>query len=103
VNIVSRRTLAADHPAFAGHFEGRPVAPGALLLAEVLEAALKEPALAAALGPAPTLVSAKFLAPVGPGSELAIHLRLDATSLFFDVMCGEVTVAKGQFARGDTP
>jgi 3-hydroxyacyl-[acyl-carrier-protein] dehydratase len=30
--------VAADHPAFAGHFPGFPVLPGAILLDEALEA-----------------------------------------------------------------
>ena len=35
--------IAADHPAFAGHFPGRPLLPGVALLSEVLEAVLAEP------------------------------------------------------------
>jgi 3-hydroxymyristoyl/3-hydroxydecanoyl-(acyl carrier protein) dehydratase len=42
--------IAADHPAFAGHFPGRPLLPGVALLSEVLEAVLAEPALAASVG-----------------------------------------------------
>ena len=37
----SGSTIAADHPAFAGHFPGRPLLPGVALLAEVLEAAAR--------------------------------------------------------------
>lgn len=92
--------VAQDHPAFAGHFPGRPVLPGAVLLAEVLEAILAAPALAGTLGATPTLTAAKFLSPVGPDSELAIHLRLEVRGLCFDVACHGVPVAKGQFVRG---
>src|SRR6185369_8215966 len=56
------REIPADHPAFAGHFPGAPLLPGAALLAEVIEAALSLPTLAQHLGPSPGVASAKFLA-----------------------------------------
>jgi 3-hydroxymyristoyl/3-hydroxydecanoyl-(acyl carrier protein) dehydratase len=99
-DVTLERQVASDHPVFAGHFPGRPVLPGVVLLAEVLEAILAAPALAGALGPMPTMTAAKFLSPVGPGSELAIQLRLDARGLCFDVACHGVPVATGRFARG---
>lgn len=59
--------IPADHPAFAGHFPGRPIVPGVLLLAEVIEA------VTAQGGVAPMqLGTVKFLAPVGPDAELRI-------------------------------
>lgn len=95
------RRVAADHPAFAGHFPGRPVLPGVVLLAEVLEAVQAEPALRAAVGPRPTLSMAKFLAPVGPDSTLEIVLQLGPRALAFEVCCGGLPVARGQFALAE--
>ena len=101
--IAATRTLeiGADHPAFDGHFPGRPVLPGVALLAEVLEAAVREPRLGLAIGSAPRLSVVKFLAPVGPGASLLISFRLAARSLDWQVHEGSRPVAAGQIARAD--
>ncbi len=53
-----------DHPTARGHFPGRPVVPGALLLDEVA---------AALAGPGPlTFRAVKFLAPVAHGVPLEL-------------------------------
>ena len=102
-SVVATRKLeiAADHPAFDGHFPGQPVLPGVALLAEVLEAALREPALAAGIGSEPRLAVVKFLAPVGPGAALLIDFRLGARMLEWRVREGARDVASGQVARAD--
>jgi len=99
---VSRRVeIAADHPAFEGHFPGQPLLPGVAILAEVLEAAHADTTLAACIGPAPLLGVAKFLAAVRPGATLAIDFRLGATALAWTVRNGEQVAASGQFGRVD--
>jgi 3-hydroxymyristoyl/3-hydroxydecanoyl-(acyl carrier protein) dehydratase len=100
--VASRQVeIAADHPAFDGHFPGQPVLPGVALLAEVLEAALGEPTLAACVGSAPRLAVVKFLAPVGPGAALVIDFRLGARALEWRVGDGSRDVASGQITRAD--
>ena len=88
-------TVAHDHPAFAGHFPGRPLLPGAALLSLVVRA------LQGRLGAAPCIDNAKFLAPVGPGAQLRLALRDQAggQAVAFEVWQGAHIVARG-VARG---
>lgn len=90
-------SIPADHPAFDGHFPGQPLLPGVALLAEVLEAVLREPALAALVGTAPRIGAAKFLAPVRPGAQLALQLEASARGVRFELREGERVAASGQF------
>ncbi|WPG34916.1 AMP-binding protein [Variovorax sp. EBFNA2] len=98
--VQMAHTVPVDHPAFAGHFPGQPLVPGALLLAEVMEVVRRVPALSARLGPSPTLAAAKFLAPVRPGSTLSIELQPEAGTgrgVRFDVRCDGVVAVTGRW------
>ena len=92
-------SVATGHPAFAGHFPGRPIVPGVVLLSEVLEAVLADVELAALVGRAPRLGVVKFLAPVGPGAALDLRFEPTATSLRFEVTHAGRPVASGHFER----
>lgn len=87
------RVVPPDHPAFAGHFPGRPILPGVVLLAwalEALEAATGRPAAAC------QVASAKFLRPVGPGTALTLRHTLQPSGAWrFDVLAGTDPVATG--------
>jgi 3-hydroxyacyl-[acyl-carrier-protein] dehydratase len=92
-----RLAIAVDHPAFDGHFPGRPLLPGVALLAEVLEALLDDAASACRLGPEPRLGAAKFLAPVLPGARLELRFGDGVQTLRFEVHEGTRLVASGHF------
>lgn len=94
---VLNLVIAADHPAFAGHFPGQPLLPGVSLLAEVLEAVLDAPELAAAIGPVPRIGAAKFLAPVRPGAHLTLQLEHGPRGVRFEVREGARVAASGNF------
>lgn len=75
---TSTWVVPPDHPAFAGHFPGRPIVPGVVLLDHLL----------ARIGSPCDIASAKFLRPVGPGETVGFawqeqgsgNLRFDITS-----------------------
>ena len=91
--------IAADHPAFAGHFPGRPVLPGVVILSLVMQALDARPALRETLGATPIINSAKFLAPVGPGDRLRVALHADSRGVTFEVWRGATPIARGQLSK----
>ena len=62
-----RWLVPATHPAFAGHFPGRPIVPGVVLVDQALLFAGR---LAAGTAERWEIGNAKFYIPVGPGQEL---------------------------------
>jgi uncharacterized membrane protein/3-hydroxymyristoyl/3-hydroxydecanoyl-(acyl carrier protein) dehydratase len=86
-----------DHPAFAGHFPGRPILPAVVLLERVIEAAEK-----ACDGPLAIMEMprAKFLSPLAPGDCASIHVRREREHVHFEVRRGEIRVAQGLFRIG---
>ena len=101
--IAVSHHIAADHPAFDGHFPGRPVLPGVVLLSLVIEALATEPALRALLGATPTIEQVKFLAPVLPDSHVLItlkRLRASTTRVDFEASVEGRTVARGVLSPG---
>ena len=104
VGLTMVRRLAADHPAFVGHFPGQPLLPGVVLLAEVIEAVRADAELTALLGPSPGIASVKFMAPVRPEGmqpiELSIVIQPQGSGVRFEVQRGAIAVARGQLVPG---
>lgn len=108
MQVETSVTFAADHPVFAGHFPGRPIVPGALLLDEVLHVALQasrvsQGAFANGKADEPKvrcqIASVKFLSPVQPGEALLICCMGGANRpTRFDITCQGRQVATGTFA-----
>jgi len=97
--VETALTLARDHPAYAGHFPGRPILPGVVILAEVLAA------IEAATSLPPErweIANAKFLEPVLPGSPLTLrHEATDSGGVRFEVRSAGTVIASGMLARRD--
>jgi uncharacterized membrane protein len=93
VPAVERKfDVPVHHPAFAGHFPGRPVLPAVVLLDMVVDAARE------ALGPSLAVAGlprAKFMAPLAPGDRGTIRLRISAGAVEFEVRRGAERVAQG--------
>lgn len=90
--------VAVDHPAFAGHFPGRPIVPGVVLLDRAMAYA------ATSLGRQVSgwrVGNAKFLSPVGPGETLVFTFAsATGTAISFSVHAGERLVASGTLTPG---
>jgi len=96
--------IAHDHPALPGHFPGRPVVPGVVVLDRVLAA------IEAAHGPLGPLrlPQVKFVQPLLPGetAEIEIDVVADAARWKFRVLRDAAVIASGEVVaieQGATP
>ncbi|MDB5799999.1 MAG: hypothetical protein JWL63_938 [Rhodocyclales bacterium] len=92
--------VAADHPAFAGHFPGRPIVPGALLVD------LAVLAVERACGRQVTAIAqAKFLSPATPGEALVLQFEMHEAAVRFEIeSVADNTrrkLASGRFTLGE--
>jgi 3-hydroxymyristoyl/3-hydroxydecanoyl-(acyl carrier protein) dehydratase len=88
-----RWTVPADHPAFAGHFPGRPIVPGVVLLDRAIlfaETMLGQPGLNWQVG------NAKFFSPVQPEEALTFFINTKTSgAIAFIVRAAGRDVASG--------
>jgi 3-hydroxymyristoyl/3-hydroxydecanoyl-(acyl carrier protein) dehydratase len=87
--------IPADHAAFAGHFPGMPVLPGAVLI----DAAMEHIAASRHLDLTRWRVTVKFLEVVRPGDVLTLeHEPGSGVSIRFSISTTRATVASGSLA-----
>lgn len=67
---IAELHIAADHPAYTGHFPGFPILPGAVLLDEALREIARDRGIDLTLW---QISVAKFLATVHPGDRLTLE------------------------------
>ena len=100
---MKRIALAIDaqHPAFAGHFPGFPLFPGAALLDLALQA------IQAATGTELRgwqIANAKFMDMVRPGDQPSVEFEApNPTLIRFVVQVGDRQVASGTLAKTALP
>jgi len=91
-----RFVIDPDHPCLPGHFPGRPLVPGVVLLDRVVAA------IEAAHGPLGPLrlPQAKFVQPLLPGEEARVELDGAAPRWRFRVLRGDTLLASGEAVAG---
>ena len=88
---VTTLTIAAEHPALAGHFPDAPILPAVVLLDEMVRVAEKRGG-----GGRWRIGAAKFVRPVRPGETLILGLeQLPNRSIRFSVLREGEPVAHG--------
>jgi 3-hydroxymyristoyl/3-hydroxydecanoyl-(acyl carrier protein) dehydratase len=83
--------IPADHPSLPGHFPGRPIVPGVVVIERVLDA------IEAAHGPLGPLrlPQVKFAQPLLPGEAADIVVTGEAPRWRFRVVRGDTLLASG--------
>lgn len=87
--------IAVDHPALPGHFPGRPIVPGVVILDHVQQAIEREHgAFAAPI----KLAQVKFVQPLLPEQAAEIAIEAAPRGWKFRVHRGDELIASGDIA-----
>lgn len=96
--VRSTQRIAADHPALPGHFPGRPLVPGVVLL----ECATQLARDAFALGALKAVPMLKFIAPIEPGVDFdCVVATSDGVRISFRIERDGQIAAQGSLRFGE--
>jgi 3-hydroxyacyl-[acyl-carrier-protein] dehydratase len=103
--ITTSLAIAANHPAYAGHFPGQPVLPGVVLLDAALQVLERSgEAIADGWAGGWTISSAKFQSAVRPGEALTLeHETLPNGSVRFAIRTTDRAVASAILMPSQRP
>ncbi len=97
MQVQSRFVIPHDHPSLPGHFPGRPIVPGVVVLDHAMAALLRDSPAARLAG----FDEVKFVAPVFPGAEICVSCSDRSTDrLTFTCAVNGRTVLRGRARLG---
>lgn len=82
----------SDHPAFPGHFPGRPIVPGVQLLDQAKRIIESKHSLIMA-----GIQVAKFLSPAKPDDMMELNYEIAENHVVFEIRCDTRLIASGKF------
>lgn len=85
-------SFPSNHPSFPGHFPGRPIVPGVLLLDKAQREIESRSGLMVT-----GIAAAKFLSPALPSEGLLLTYDTIGSEVRFAIHCGERKIASGRF------
>ncbi len=91
--------IGADHPSLPGHFPGRPLVPGVLILERVV-AALRQAIGSSQIVGAPAI---KFLRPLFPEQRYTIILQIQVPTAHFRCEAAGQLLAQGSLSLSVPP
>ena len=95
VELHAHLAAPLDHPCYEGHFPGRPVLPGVVLLELIGEAIGR--------GIPHVIAAVKFQHALLPGEEFTVRWNPDGARVVFHCERAGQPVAQGVFTFGDAP